>query len=165
VSRSFDPLEILRILVAHNVDFTIVGGIAGTLAGSPVTTRDLDLVYDCSDQNIAKLLVALQQLDASYKDPAGRQILPDAQKLANIKVNLLRTNLGDLDLLQTIGDNLGYADLIDRTCEYQIDTLRFTALDLETLIEAKEFADRPKDHYSLPFLRELLRIETDPSDD
>ncbi len=34
-------LEILRILVANQVEFIIVGGVCAVLQGSPITTFDL----------------------------------------------------------------------------------------------------------------------------
>ena len=151
----FAPSEILRALIEAGVDFIIVGGVAATLAGSPLTTRDLDLVYAIDQQNIDRLLEVLQRIDARYKDPAGRRIVPDASKLAAIKVNLLQTNLGDLDLLRAIGDGQDYPALLPRSVAYDLDGMVVRAIDLATLISAKEFADRPKDRYALPFLRAL----------
>ncbi len=161
----FDPIEILRVLIEHEVDVIVVGGVAGTLAGSPVSTRDLDLVYDSSAKNLDRLVAALEHLKARYKDPAGRRIMPDAAKLAAIKVNLLITDRGDLDLLRSVGEDLDYASLVTRTVEYSLEGFRIRAIDLDTLIEAKTYADRPKDHYALPFLRELLRLSKGRSDD
>jgi len=143
----------------------VVGGVAGALAGSPVSTRDLDLVYDTSPENLDRLVAALAKLRARYKDPAGRHILPDADKLAAFKVNLLTTDRGDLDLLRSIGKDLDYECLVSRTVEYSLEAFRILAVDLETLIEAKVFADRPKDHYAIPFLRELLELSKERGDD
>lgn len=152
----FAPSEIVRLLTEAGVDFIIVGGVAATLAGSPLTTRDLDLVYETGRENIDRLLEVLQRIDARYKDPAGRRIVPDPSKLSEIKVNLLSTSLGDLDLLRHIGDGLDYPALVSRSVAYDLDGLTVRAIDLATLIEAKELADRPKDRYALPFLRALL---------
>ena len=44
-----------------------------------------------------------------------------------------------------------YSDLLTRTHEYEISGLRVHAIDLPTLIEAKEIADRPKDRQALFF--------------
>lgn len=154
----FDPVELLRVLVRHEVDFVVVGGVAGTLAGSPIATQDLDVVYSLAPENLERLTVALRHLAARYKDPAGRRILPDAAKLATIRVNLLTTERGELDLLRSIGRDLGYDELSGRSVEYDIGDVRIRAIDLATLIEAKEIADRPKDRYALPFLRELARL-------
>jgi hypothetical protein len=158
VPSGFDPTEILRVLLEHEVDFVVVGGVAATLAGSPLVTRDLDLVFGCQEENLERLVRVLRLLDATYKDPAGRRIIPDEGKLARIRVNLLTTRLGDLDLLQEIGAGLDYTALIGRTVDYEIGDRTFRAIDLSTLIESKTVADRPKDHHALPFLRELLRL-------
>lgn len=155
----FNPTEILRILLRHQARFVVVGGIAGGLAGSPLTTRDLDLVYLNEEENNHRLASALQELEAIYKDPAGRTIIPDASRLGMYRVNLLKTKLGDLDLLREIGNQLGYQELLERSLEYDLEGARIRAINLETLIEAKELANRPKDHYALPFLRELLDLK------
>lgn len=155
---AFRPVELLRILIRHRADFVVVGGVAGNLAGSPVATADLDLVYDCTDANNERLLGALRELNARYKDPAGRWIVPDVGKLAAFRINLLVTDHGDLDLLQMIGENLRYQDLLSRSIPYTLEDLQLQAIDLETLIAAKEHADRPKDRYALPFLRQLLAM-------
>lgn len=153
----FDPVEILRRLVEHRTDFIVVGGIAASLAGSTVITSDLDLVYRNEEENNLRLAEVLEGLEAIYRDPAGRRIEPTAERLAMYRMNLLRTSLGDLDLLRTIGADLGYEDLLSRSIEYDLDGLKIRAIDLATLIEAKRFANRPKDLYAIPFLEELLR--------
>lgn len=152
----YEPLEILRILMRHRTDFVIVGGVAARLAGSPVSTADLDLVYLNEESNNRRFAAALAELDALYKDPAGRRIEPDAERLSRNQINLLRTSLGDLDLLQSIGHGRRYDDLLLRSIEYRVDGLTVKAIDVPTLIEAKTVANRPKDHYALLYLQELL---------
>lgn len=153
----FEPIEILRRLRRHEIDFVIVGGIAGSLAGSPVTTFDLDLVYRIDEDNLHRLAAALAEMEAIYKDPAGRRIEPDADRLARYRVNLLRTSLGDLDLLQSIGNGRMYDELLSRSIAYELEELLVRAIDLPTLIEAKTIANRPKDLYALPYLLDLLK--------
>ena len=46
-------------------------------------------------------------------------------------------------------------DLIGRTSELDVAGIAVRALDLDAIIETKEHADRPKDRYQLPFLRQL----------
>jgi hypothetical protein len=124
----FDPVDLLRALLRYEVRFVVVGGVAGTLAGSPVVTRDLDVVYDDSDENLDRLLAALGELEARYRDPAGRRVAPDAAKLSTFRVSLLTTTQGELDLLRTIGDDLGYEALLPRTIEYDLGDLRVRAI-------------------------------------
>ena len=39
----FDPWAMLRVLVEHEVEFVLIGGLAATLYGSPHVTTDVDI--------------------------------------------------------------------------------------------------------------------------
>lgn len=151
----------LRVLVDHEVEFIVVGGVAAVLAGAPIVTFDLDVVYERSLDNRTRLAAALSRLGAVYNDPAGRRLVPDAEKLATIRIHLLLTDVGGLDLLASIGDDLAYEDLLDRSGEYEVGDMRLRVLDLETVVETKEIADREKDRAVLPILRQTLAAKTE----
>ena len=51
--------SIIQALVAHDVEFIVVGGMAAVLQGAPVHTIDLDIVYALSESNITRLELAL----------------------------------------------------------------------------------------------------------
>ncbi len=148
--------EVLRVLTRHQVEFILVGGVAAILQGSPLTTEDVDVVYLPSEKNITRLARALAELEAHYFDPAGRHIEPNASRLASMTMHLLTTNCGRVDVLRTVGNDLAHQDLLEKSREFNVADFRVRALDLETIIETKEHADRPKDQYQLPFLRQLL---------
>ncbi len=148
--------EVLRVLTHYEVEFIVVGGVAAILQGSPLTTEDVDVVYLPSEENIARLVGALAELEAHYFDPAGRHIEPNASRLASMRMHLLKTNCGRVDVLRTVGKDLAHHDLVERSRVFDVAEFRVRALDLETIIETKEHADRPKDRYQLPFLRQLL---------
>jgi len=148
--------EALRLIHRHEAEFILVGGIAAIIQGSPVTTEDVDLVYRVSEENCRRLAKALTELDATYADPAGRKIRPDPDKLKSMKVHLFNTRCGRVDLMQTVGDDLDYSALLPNTREMVVEEFTIRVLDLQTLIETKEHADRPKDRYQLPFLRQVL---------
>lgn len=153
----------MRVLVDFEVDFIVVGGVAAVLAGAPITTIDLDVVYERSSTNRTRLAAALSELGAVYDDPAGRPLAPDENKLESIRMHLLLTDLGGLDVLATIGDGLTYDDLLDRTSEYEVSGLRLRVLDLEAVVETKQTANREKDRAVLPILRRTLRAKTEGS--
>ncbi len=148
--------EVLRVLTRNEVEFILVGGVAAILQGSPLTTEDVDIVYLPSEDNNLRLARALAELKAYYFDPAGRHIEPDVSRLASMKLHLLKTSCGRLDVLRTVGKDLGYQDLVEKSRMLDVAELRVRVLDLETIIETKEHADRPKDRYQLLFLRQLL---------
>ena len=146
---------ILGVLARHGVEHVVVGGVAAILQGSPLTTEDLDVVYDCTQENLARLERALKELRAFYLDPAGGRIEPDAERLASGRVHLLKTECGRLDALRTVGNDLAFEDLVEESSVFEIEDLRVRVLALEAIIVTKEHANRPKDQYQLPFLRQL----------
>jgi hypothetical protein len=94
-----------------------------------------------------------------YLDPAGRHIVPDAEKLATFKTHLLVTSLGALDVMEMIGAGLSYADLIGDTQISDVAGVQVRVLGLETIILSKEQANRDKDRATLPILRRTLRLK------
>ena len=157
--RSVRFLGLLRALLRHGVDFFVVGGVAAQLEGAPILTFDLDVLYDKEPENLARLLAALRELKARYRDPAGRHIEPDAEKLATLRLHLLLTELGALDVLGSIGNGLTYQDLVGRTILYQLGELQVHVLELAAVIETKEQANRDKDRAALPVLRQTLAMK------
>jgi hypothetical protein len=158
--RSPRFLGLLRTLLHHRVDFCVVGGVAAQLAGAPILTLDLDVLFDKAPENLDRLLAALRELNARYRDPAGRHIEPDVSKLDTMQIHLLLTDLGALDLLGTIGNGLTYQDLSPRTVFYQLGEARVRVLELAAVIETKEHANRDKDRATLPVLRQTLAMKT-----
>lgn len=73
--------KILQTLVAHDVDFIVVGGMAAVLQGAPVRTLDVDVVYALDADNVSRMLGALQELDARFRDDP-RGLHPDRQQKA-----------------------------------------------------------------------------------
>src|SRR6266540_120561 len=124
------PIETLRFLHRSEVRFIVVGGIAAVLNGAPLGTFDIDLVYDRRHDNVDRLQTVLGELNA----------------------------FGPTDLLATIGDDLGYEELLPRSVEMDIGGgMRIHVLNLETLISLKEQSGSDKDKAMLPILRQTLR--------
>jgi hypothetical protein len=150
--------EVLRILATHRVDFIVVGGISAVLNGAPVNTLDLDIVHSRELENIARLLKALDEMGAEYRDPGGRKLRPAESHLVSKGHQLLITRFGPLDVLGSVGREMGYDDLLPHTSEMMVaDNLTVRVLDLATLIEIKEYVGGEKDRAVLPILKRILR--------
>lgn len=67
---------ILNVLSQHRVSFIVVGGVAAVLSGAPVNTLDTDVLIERSPENLDRLLAALVELDAFYRDRAHRRLQP-----------------------------------------------------------------------------------------
>ena len=158
--------NILRKLVDHGVDFVVVGGVAAVVAGAPVNTFDVDVVHSRDPENIQRLLKALAELGAYYRQHQNR-ITPNESHLGSPGHQLLITEHGALDVLGTIGGGLSYMDLVPLSAIRPMGPgLQVQVLNLETLIALKEQAGRDKDLAVLPILRatlaEIRRLPTSP---
>lgn len=151
-------VELLAGLLDRRVDFLVVGATAAVLAGAPLTTFDLDVVVEPSDENRLRLLALLEDLDAIYVDPGGRRIRPTAERLRTHRNHLLETRLGRLDVLTSIAPGWAWGDLLPRSRPVEMVGRNVRVLDLAAVIESKETADRPRDRAALPQLREALRL-------
>jgi len=151
--------QLLDLLVRHEVEFIIVGGLAAVLEGVPIFTVDLDILHRPTDDNTERLLHALEEIHARYRDPAGRLILPNATRLRTNRFNLLTTDLGPLDVIGNLGAGFAYEDLEQRTHAYALEGLRVRVLDLASVIALKEVANRDKDRAVLPILRRTLELK------
>ncbi len=148
--------EALEVLARHHVDFVVVGGVAAVLEGAPISTFDLDIVHDRSPANVARLLSALADLDAHYRDLTGRVLRPEARGLEGQGHHLLLTRCGPLDVLGAIGHGHGYQELIADSTERQLGDITVHVLGLEALIRTKLEAGRDKDRAVLAILRRTL---------
>jgi phage terminase Nu1 subunit (DNA packaging protein) len=73
-------LHLIEVLVRHNVRFIIVGGVAAVLQRVPVNTQDFDLVHDRAQDNVKRVLMALAELQAVYRDDP-RMLSPNESHL------------------------------------------------------------------------------------
>ncbi|MCX5895278.1 MAG: hypothetical protein NTZ51_05545 [Proteobacteria bacterium] len=152
-----DFFKILRTLSKHNVEFIIVGGVCAVLHGAPVSTFDLDVVHSRDADNLERLLAALDELEAYYRDRPGRKLKPKLSHIASPGHQLLMTNAGPLDLLGTIGNKRSYRDLIKNTDTLKVDDLTVHILSLASLIDIKEEVGRDKDKAVLPILKQTAK--------
>lgn len=152
--------ELIPVFSRHGARFIVVGAVAAVAAGAPVLTKDVDLLIDLAEDNLERVLAACRELEANYKDPAGRRFEPDLEKLRTFRLHLLRTTKGEVDLLREIGDGWTYGDLVARSDDVDLGTVKVRVLHLEAVIASKLFANREKDRAVMPVLLETQRLQT-----
>lgn len=132
------------------------------LHGAPVTTFDLDIVHSRNAENVARLLLALEDLEAVYRLQPERQLRPAESHLASPGHQLLLTKFGPLDVLGTIGKSRTWEDLHADTRTMELEPgLVLCVLNLESLIAVKEELGFPKDTAVLPVLRQALKEQSE----
>ncbi len=151
--------RLLAALASHDVRYIVVGGFAAAAHGSAFLTADLDVVYERTPSNIARLVAALEPL-APYPRgaPPGLPFRLDETTVARGLNFTLRTSAGDLDLLGEAAGGGTYEALLPHTELREVLGWNCRFVDLETLIRLKRAAGRPRDLERIAEL-EALRDE------
>jgi hypothetical protein len=143
----FQPKPLLRSLIAHNVDFVVIGGLAGMARGSSYPSYDLDLAYARDRDNLERLAAALRELGATLRGASAELPLQlDAKSLAEGSNFTFNTRFGPLDILGAPAGAPPYERLREGAGErLLIENEPVAVASLDHLIAMKEAAGRPKD--------------------
>jgi len=156
-----DFRALLATLVEHGVEFIVVGGVAATVHGASRLTRDVDVVYSRSGDNLDRLVAALAPYRPYLRDaPPGLPFRWDRDTLQRGLNFTLTTDIGAIDLLGEITGGGGYEALLSHSVEIEVFGLTMRCLGLEKLIEVKRAAGRPRD---LEAIAELEAIRDEAS--
>lgn len=101
--HEFDPAELVRALVDARVDFVVIGGYAAIRHREVARfTEDLDVIAAPERDNLERLAVALQGLDALSTRPMPGQlpVTPGARELSFGGTWELATRFGALHIVQ-----------------------------------------------------------------
>lgn len=161
--RQFRPEVILERLIAHQVRFVIVGGLAAQVHGSPSLTRDVDICYSRELEDRQNLAVALRELVAVRRGlPADAPAMPplDARTLRAGGLLTLSTTAGDFDLSAVPDPGLDYERLRSAAVKATVAGQSVLVASLDDLMAMKRAAGRPKDRIELEILG-ALREEID----
>lgn len=151
------PLEVeqlLRVLSEHQVDYVLIGGVAIQAYGHVRTTVDLDVIAAWTPENMRRLALALEKLDARLRGVDADLLgidLTDPQQLLEGGNFLMRTPYGDLDVFavdQTAGAPPSYEQLRAHAVPIEALGVSMLVAHPEDLIRMKsaasQFRDRPE---------------------
>jgi hypothetical protein len=161
----FEPLELFQRLVARDVRFVVVGGIAAEAHGVPLATYDLDIVPLWNRENLARIAEVLTDIAAIREGvPADAPPMPplDTRTLLAGAVFTLNSRFGRFDLLANPDPGYDYEHLMRAAETFDYHGLRLSVAALDDLIAMKRAAGRPKDLVALEHLG-ALREEIDRS--
>jgi hypothetical protein len=151
--------SMLSGLGSAKVRFVVVGGVAAAAHGSAHVTNDLDICYESSSTNVARLSAVLAEWEAYPRGvERGLPFFMDERQFRATPIMTLTTREGDLDVLDRVAGVGPFDACLAGSVELEAFDVRFATLDLPALIRAKRAAGRPKDFAHLPELEALLAL-------
>jgi hypothetical protein len=157
VANAFQPRKILATLVSHNVDFVLIGGLAGMARGSSYPSYDIDVAYARDAGNLERLAAALRELGATLRGaPDDVLFLLDAETLERGAHFTFATPHGSLDILSDPDGAPPYVELKHAAGpKAEVEGVLIHVASLDHLISMKEASGRTKDKLMATELRTL----------
>jgi hypothetical protein len=138
--------KLLGTLVAHGVDFVLIGGQAGISHGSSYPSYDLDVLYARDHDNVARLVGALEEIGVRLRGaPEDLPFVLDAKTIENGANFTFVTPYGDLDVLADADGMPPYRELRSAAVDQEVFGHSVKVASIDHLIAMKRAANRPKD--------------------
>jgi predicted nucleotidyltransferase len=164
-----DLRSLLEPLVRNEVDFVLIGGMAGIARGSNYPSYDLDVAYARDKSNVRRLVAALRKIGVRLRGaPADLPFLLDERTIENGANFTFITPFGDFDVLADVAGIRSYGELVAKSEEKEVFGLPVQVASLDHLIAMKRAANRPKDRNMLEeyiVLADEIRRRDDESDE
>jgi hypothetical protein len=149
--------ELMRRLIAAQVEFVLVGGFAALSHGVMRSTRDVDVCCRFSPANLMRIQGAFADLHPVHFPRTDLPLQLTPELCAQLKNLYLKTDLGRVDCL---GEILGVGDfdeVVKHSVEVELPAGKCRVIDIDTLIRAKEAMDRDHDRITARELKEIKK--------
>jgi len=144
-AAALDLRALLATLDRHEVEYTVIGGVAVQVHGHRRTTMDLDVIPAPDRQNLERLTEALEELQARPREIPGAGP-PKAEQLETAAVAPpLTTRHGELHIFRDVPGAPPYDDLRARALVVELEGISITIAGLDDLIAMKRASGRPSD--------------------
>lgn len=138
--------KLLGPLIAHGVDFVLIGGQAGISHGSAYPSYDLDVLYSRDRDNVVRLVAALDEIGVRLRGaPRDVPFVLDARTIENGANFTFVTRYGDLDVLADAAGMPSYDELKAEAVDREIFGHVVKVASIDHLIAMKRAAGRTKD--------------------
>lgn len=150
----------LKALSESKVNFIVVGAYAAVLQGSAQVTRDVDICYERTPENMKRLVAALKPHHVRLRGaPPGLPFVLDEKTLAQGMNFTFESDFGDIDLLGELSGVGQFPALARDAVLIDLDGTKIRAASLDALIRSKRAAGRVKDLNMLPELEALKELQ------
>jgi predicted nucleotidyltransferase len=137
---------IIAALLATDIRFVVIGGVAATIQGSARFTNDIDICYDTATDNVERLVKLLVSWHAYLRGvERGLPFVLDARAFRTTPIMTLTTDMGDIDVIDVVPGVGDYVAALKASEAVEIGDTEFRSLTLEALIASKRAVRRRKD--------------------
>ena len=161
--NSFDACRLITVLASNNIEFIIIGGIAGILHGISRPTFDVDVIYRRTPENLQRIVDALAPLKPYLRGaPEGLPFYFDFETLSRGLNFTLTTTEGPIDFLGSVPGAQDYEALLPETLSMEICGIQAKVANIDSLINMKRMVGRPKDFEDIAMLTQLRKYTENP---
>lgn len=139
-------LNLIDKLRDYNVEFVIIGGLAGIIHGTTRTTQDIDICCRFTPENLLKLYEAIRDTNPVHRmNPNHPALDLNLKNIKDFKNLYLDTDIGQLDCLNEVLGIGDFNDVLKNAITIRIDERTYHVLSLDALITSKKSLNRPQD--------------------
>ena len=153
----FDPYRALEALDRQRVTYIVIGALGRVIHGSDELTDGIDIVPSIREENLRRLGLALEDLNARRSDGKPPALERD---LAREPVLELETDAGELKIVPEPAGTRGYDDLRRRAVREPLGHgLRPSVASVDDHARMLAALDREQDREPLLTIRRLIELE------
>lgn len=146
---SNDLKELLELLLAHHVEFVVIGAHAVALHGRPRFTEDLDIMVRRSEENALRVADVLAEFGTPLPSASVELLASDPRAMITIGVKPFQVEI------LNFADGIEFDPVHERSEIHELRGVKIPVLSLRDLVTNKRAANRPKDQFDLAMLREI----------
>ncbi|MFA5554400.1 MAG: nucleotidyltransferase [Phycisphaerae bacterium] len=160
-----DFFNLLDKLNEADVDFVIVGGLAGAIHGCTVVTEDIDICCSFTAENLFKLHKALAGLNPVHRmTPNKLKFEITKQNCKDFKNLYIDTDLGQLDCISSVQGIGSFDSVKAKSKPHVINNKQYNILQIDDLILSKKAMNRPKDNQAVNQLEIIKQMKSKKED-
>lgn len=152
--------ELIRRLIAGQVEFVLVGGFAAVAHGVTLVTRDVDICCRFNEANLIRIQEAFADLHPVHRLRPGMPVGLTPEQCASLKNLYLKTDLGIVDCLGEVLGVGGYDEVARQSVVVELPSGKCRVLDIDALIRAKEAMGRDHDRITVKHLKEIKKQQS-----
>jgi hypothetical protein len=149
--------ELVRRLIAAEVEFVLVGGFAAVAHGVTLVTRDVDICCRLTEANLMRIQKAFVDLHPVHRSRPDLPLNLTPEQCAGLKNLYISTDLGVVDCLGEILAVGDFDQVVEHGVEVELPGGKCRVLDIEALVRAKEAMGRDHDRITVKQLKEIQK--------